>query len=334
MSEREYGLAREKARIVGCDPLLVPDWAQMQVMPPMDAGTTSLPVDNTHAPAFQEGRSLLLWESYDYCEVCAISSIGEGTVAISATTQSYTDAVAIPLRTCTFAQAFEGERIAAHYNTARAHFLATATENMIDSTAVAYPTYLGDSLVTSPRETIRSAADGVSREHERFDSKLGGLANYALHTQSRIAMSLAITAQTAQERINLRTFLATVCGRWLAFWLPSWNADFVLTKDIVAGDSYIQIAAVDFANTYGIGTDVTLITTAGYFTPMRITSVVVDGNNERLYSAGAFSGGLAMANVDRVCKLTRSRFDADRIELQYLPGLAMTAVVPTQEVPT
>jgi hypothetical protein len=333
MSEREYGLAREKARKVGGDPLLVPDWSQMQSMPPMSAGTVSIPVDSSHASAYKSGGSLMLWEAFDYCEVCVIQAVNSGTLTITATTKAYTVAEAVPLRTCTFAQPFECDRPAAHYALPKALFLATATESMVDASAVAYADYRGYPLVTSPREKIGSVSDNTSRDIERFDSRLGGIVNYPLHATARTAMQLSITAQTLQERINLRTFLATTRGRWKAFWLPSWNVDFELTQDIAAGDSHIQIAGIGFVANYGIGTDIAVITNAGVCVPMRITNVVVDGANERLYSTSAFSGSLARSAVDRVCKLTLSRFDVDRLELQYLPGLAMTAVVPTQEVP-
>jgi hypothetical protein len=334
LDEATYGLAREKARLVGGDPLYVPDWPRLVEIPAISASTVSLPVDASHISALNVDASVLIWESNTKYEVCTITGIGEGTISISATTQGYDYPTVVPLREGTFAQAFTSTRRAGHDVEAQAVFTITVTEDMTDADAVAYPTYLSASLVLTPRELIHSVEDVTDREVERFDGKITGIVNYPLYSEATTAMSVALTAQTLQEAINLRTFLVAMRGRWKSFWLPSGNPDFTLTKDIEGGDDYIQVADVDFANTYGLGTDVTVLSLAGGAASIRVTSVTTEvEGSERLHFSGAMSGGLPMALVDKVCKLTLSRFDADRIELQYKPGLALTVVVPTQEVP-
>lgn len=335
MDEQEYGIAREKARKIGSNAAFVPEWQHLTTIPTISAGTVSIPVNAAHVLSYHVGGSLLIWESYTKCEVCTISVLGIGTITISATTQGYTNPTVAPLRVGTIAQHFEGKRPPKKYNEANITFEITSTEDMsTDTSAVHYPTYLGDYLVTSPREEINGLVDTTTREAETFDAKIGPIANYPLQSASRTAMSLALTAQTAQELINLRCFLATVCGRWKQFWLPSWNADFALTADLDYGADYIQIAAVGFVANYGIGTDVVVIDTAGNFYPLRVTSVTTEvAGSERLHFAGTVPVDLFASFVYKVCKLTLSRLDADRIELQYYPGLVATVAIPTQEVP-
>ena len=334
MSEAVYGLARQKARLVGGDPLFVPDWPHHVDIPAISISTVSLPVDALHISALKVDASVLIWESNTKYEVCTITGIGEGTISISATTQGYTYPTVVPLREGTFYQAFTSTRRAGHDVEAKAIFIITETEDMTDADAVAYPTYLSNPVVVTPRELIHSAEDVIDRESERFDGKITGIVNYPLYSEATTAMSVALTAQTLQDEINLRTFLVAMRGRWKSFWLPSGNADFTLTKDIEGGDDYIQIAEVDFEDTYGLGTDVVVLTLAGGIIAIRVTSVTTEvEGSERLHFAGAISGSTPMSAVDKMCKLTLSRFDADRIELQYLPGLALTAVVPTQEIP-
>ena len=334
MGAQEYGLAREKARLIGGDPMLVPDWHCLVDIPGLSAGTVSIPIDASHAPAYKLGGSLLLWDAYDHCEACTISAIGSGTITISATVNSYSRPTVAPLRVGTFAQPFSGKRPPAHYNTAQVVFVVTATESMIDSGATAYQTYAGKPLVTSMREEINADEDKLARELDTLDSKIGPLVNFPLRNAATLGMNLSITAQTAAELINLRSFLASLRGRWQSFWLPSWNADFVMTASIAPGNDYVQVAAVDFVNTYGIGAHIVVITTVGGFTPLQITSVSTEvAGSERLHFAGAFSGALDLAYVDRVCLLTLSRLDSDLVEFQYLPGLAVTVVAPTVEVP-
>lgn len=333
LSEQEYGLACQKRRLVGGDPLFVPYWPAMTQIPTISAGTVSLPVDATHVPAYKVGGSLLLWTSNTQFEVCTISQIGVGTVTISPTTSAHTRPDVVPLRVGTFAQALAGNRPTAHYDEAQALFLVTATEDLIDASAVLYAEYANYPLITAQREDIRAIEDTIDREVEQLDSKIGPVANYAVRSYATAEMSISITAQTAQEYINLRTLLASLRGRWKAFWLPSWNHDLVLTKSIVAGDDFIEVDAVGFASTYGVGTHVAVITLTGGFLPLQVTSVTVASGKERLHFGDTFRSNIAASAVDRVCKLTLSRLDADRVELQYMPGLATKVVIPTQEVP-
>lgn len=334
-SAREYGLAREKARLVGGDPLYVPEWQHLTDIPGISAGTVSIPVNAAHIPAYKVGGSLLLWEDYDHFEVCSISAIGSGTISISATVNNYDYLTVAPLREGTFAQPFTGKRPPAHYNTAQAVFVVTATEDMFDASATPYLAYKGKALVTSSREGINDLEDTMARELDVLDSKTGPLINYPKRSDATLGMSVAITAQTAAELLNLRSFLATLRGRWKSFWLPSWNHDLEITANIVAGNNYVQVSAIDFANTYGIGSHLVVVTKTGGFIAWQVASVSTEvAGSERLhFTGGVFSGGLDMALVDRVCLLTLSRLDADRIELQYLPGLAVTVAVPTVEVP-
>jgi hypothetical protein len=334
MDEQTYGRARQKAAKVGGDELYVPDWPRLAEMPlSVPAGTVSLLVDTAHAPSYHVGGSLLLMESAGRFEVCTIAAKGTGVITVAApVTQSYTRPTVVPLRVGTFAQPFEGKRPPAHYNTISAVFNVVVTEDMTDASAEAYPAYLGYPVVDNPRETIKDVSDKVEREVDTFDSKTGPIANYALKSAPTTAMSLSITTTDLQDMINVRSFLASVRGRWKAFWLPSWNADFTLTKDISPGDSFIQIEAIGFAATYAVGTDVALITASGFALAIRVTSVTTSAGNELLHFAGAFGSGLSKDIVYKACKLTLSRLDADRVEIQYMPGLAAKVVVPTQEV--
>jgi len=332
--EGTYGLAREKRRIVGGSQLYVPDWPRMATIPAVNAGTVTLPVDTAHASSFKVGGAVLVIESTTLYEVHTVSDIGDGTITVSALTHSYSRPLVVPLRVGTFVQPLAGTRYASHYVTAHALFKITATEDMIDATATVLPTYLNWPVILSARELINSSEDSVDRVVETLDSATGGLANYSLYSYAQTSMSVALTAQTSQQAIDLRSLLATLCGRWKAFWLPSNNADFTLTKDIADGEDFVQVAAVGFAASYGLGTDIGILTKVGGIIGLRITSVTTEiPGNERLhFTSGAFAGNLAISLVDKVCTLTPSRLDADRIELQYKPGLVLTVVVPTQEV--
>jgi hypothetical protein len=334
-TETDYALACAKMRLIGENELYVPEWPRIQTIPPVNSGTVTLPFDAAHTPSIKVNGHVLIVETNSLFEVCTVASVGEGTIGVSALANSYTRAVVVPLRVTTFVQPFTGTRASGHYVTAKASFTVTETESGVDATATALPTYLAKPLLLLARELINGSEDTVEREVEVFDSQTGGIINYAIRSFACTGMQLAITAQTQQEQINARSLFASLRGKWKAFWLPSNNADFVLTKALVAGEDFIQIVDVDFVANYGLNTDVAVLLTSGTAIPFRVASVTTEvAGSERLhFASGVLASDVALALVDKVCKLTYSRLDADRIELQYLPGLSFTVVVPTQEIP-
>jgi hypothetical protein len=145
---------------------------------------------------------------------------------------------------------------------------------------------------------------------------------------------LAWTVQSAADLWALRVFLHTRKGQQKRFWTLSWNQDVTVTKDIVPGDGFLQIAAIGFATKYPLNTDIGIVTSTGAFVGIRVTSVTTVGGNEKLNFAGSFSGGtVPISSIAASCKMTLTRFASDRIEIQHLPGRQATIAVATVEVP-
>jgi hypothetical protein len=330
----DYGVARELARTIGGDPMYVPDWSVATVVPTISAGTVSLPIDVTYAPAYYSGFALVWAGDFSY-EVVSVTGYGTGTIAISATVNGYTNPEIVPLRLATFDQEFDGNLGAHHYTEASAAFTATATEDLaLASGGLSYPTYLGDPVVTDPVELINSVKEGTAREVETLDSKTGPLYKYPLFATPTRSGVLAWTLLTATALWALRVWLHTRRGRCKQFWTSSWNADVTITKDIVAGDTYIQIASIEFAAKYPIPTDLAIVGADGGMIQLRISSVATaGGENERLYFGGTWAGATLPHQGLITSKLTLSRLASDRIDIQHLPGRQATVVVATTEVP-
>jgi hypothetical protein len=245
MDDEDYGVARELARVVGGDPVFVPDWPNATQVPTIGASTVSLPVDVTIAPAYRvDGSALVFGSNSDY-EVVTVESIGSGTIGISATTAGYTTPWIVPLRMATFTQEFSGDRGPQDYTIASANCLAIDTEDLLAASGgLSFPTYLGDSVVTDPVEIINSAKESNIREVAPVDSKTGPLYQYPVYATPNQSAVLAWTAQNAAAVWAIRVWLHTRRGRWKRFWTSSWNADVTVTKDIAAGDTAIQVADI------------------------------------------------------------------------------------------
>jgi len=336
LDDADYGAARELARAVGCGNVLVPDWTVGTQIPTVSVGTVTLPVDTTHATAYRQGGSALVWVSNMSYEVVEVQAIGVGTITVSALVATRVAPWVLPLRLAWFDAEFSGERGPHFYTEADAVFLSVDTEDLsAASGGLSFPTYLGAPVVTDPIEMINGATEQNQRESEVVDPGIGALYKYPVFATPNQAASLAWTVQSASDLWALRVWLHTRKGRWKQFWSSSWNADVTVTKDIVPGDGSIQVADIDFATKYPLPTDLAVVGTDGTFVCLRITSVSAGpSGHELLNFQGAFSGTTwALADIAKTCKLTLSRLDSDRVEIQHLPGRQATVVVATKEVP-
>jgi hypothetical protein len=337
LEDIDYAAARELARVVGGDPVYVPDWPNATQIPTIGAATVTLPVTTTHAPAYRQGGFALVWGSNASYEVVSVTSVvngGLGTISISATVAGYTLPWVAPLRVGTFSQDFTGDRGPHTYSQASAAFLCVDTEDLLSMGSDLYPSYLGYPLVTDPIEVINSISEHNVREVEELDSRTGPIYKYPIYATPNQSAVLAWTAQNAADLWELRVWLHTLRGRWKRFWTSSWNGDVVLTKDIAPGDNSLQVAAMGFATEYPLPMDLAVMNEAtGVFVPLRIVSVATSGANELLYWSGSWSGSTWPMAALKVSKLTLSRLDSDRIEIQHLPGRQATIVAATKEVP-
>jgi len=343
LDDVDYGAARELARTVGGDPVFVPDWPNATQIPTISASTVSLPIDVTYAPAYRVGGSVLVWGSNASYEVVTVSGLGSGIISISATSSGYTKPWIIPLRVGTFMQEFTGERGPHDYTEAEAVFDCVDTEDLLAADGgLVYPVYLNDSLITDQVEIINDARETNIREVETLDSQTGPIHRYHIYATPNQAAKLAWTAQNAVTLWEIRVWLHTRRGEWKQFWTSSWNGDAVVVADIHQGDSTVQIGAIGFATKYTLPTDIVITHVNGDLICGRVVSVSSGGAGiEVLHLTGVtwYKGPghteitFAVADIVSTCKLSLSRLDSDRIEIQHLPGRQATIAVATKEVP-
>jgi hypothetical protein len=236
----------------------------------------------------------------------------------------------------TFAQEFSGKRGAHLYTEAQAVFEIVAGEDLADASGgrVFGAAYFGDVVVTDPVEILNDVTEHNQREVDVLDSKTGPISKYALFATPNQSAVLAWTALDAMELWGLRVWLHTRKGRWKQFWASSWAADLVITRDVGSSDTTIEISAVGFSSEYVTPADFAIQTVDGSVYPFRATGASIEGGGRELLAI-AFPIGTAIAasSIAKVSKLTLSRFNSDRIEIQHLPGRQATISGVIAEVP-
>ena len=335
LDDFDYGAARELARTVGGDPVFVPDWTVATQVPTIGAATVSLPVDVTRAPAYRVGGSALVFSGNSSYEVVTISALGTGTITVSATASGYAAPWVVPLRVGTFTQEFSGDRGPHAYTEGSAVFECIDTEDLSGvGGGIGYPPYLGDQVITEPTEIINGVKETNIREVEPVDSKTGPIYKYPIYASPNQASVLAWECLDATAVWNRRLWLHSRRGRWKQFWVSSWNADVVITRDISGGDASIEIAAIGFASKYPTPTDLAIVATDGGMWLVRVTGATSGSTGHELLTLSAsFTGSADLAVISKTCKLTLSRLGSDRIDIQHLPGRQATVVAATKEIP-
>lgn len=335
LGDADYGAARELARTVGGDSVLVPDWPNDAQVPSFSAGTASLPVDATFAPAYLSGAAALIWDSNARYEAVTVSGAGTGTISISAATMDHVNPSIVPLRLGTFTKAFDGERGPYDFSNAEAEFRCIYTEDLSTvSGGPGYPTYRGDQVITDPVEIINGAKESNVREVETVDSQVGPLYNYPIFATPNQSAVLGWTARNASDLWSRRAWLHSKKGKWKQFWVLSWNNDVQIAADIAGGDGTIRIVDIGFASKYPNPTDLAIVAPDGGMWFVRVTGATPFGTGfESLTLSAPFVGSVSLANISKTCKMTLSRLDSDRIDIQHLPGRQATIVAATKEVP-
>lgn len=332
-----YAAAVETCRNNSVGFLDVPEWNSMSEIPSTSAGTVSLPVDVSKAPAYVVNGKLLIWESNQNYEVCTVQGFGTGTVIISATTSNHGRATVCPLRSALFSENLASDRTPTDsFVKCQASFEVPITEDLTPTygSGISYPDYLGSPVVAVRVEILSGAREDVSRELTTLDSRTGAVVRWPIYATPNRNGVLAWYCENATEVWNLRRWLHTRKGQQKNFWAPSWNNDVTVTRDITGGDTTIEIAACAFASTYTFPVDIGILDGAGGGWFVRVTGCHAGGTGKELLELSVpFVGDVGLGAMDSVSRLTLSRFASDRIEIHHLPGQAATVAVPIVEDP-
>lgn len=336
-TDAQLARARELAKSIGGEQIYLPVWTEFSRVGSIGAHTENLAIDTTVA-SYAENGYALVWQDDETWEVVEIATVADDEVTFTPwIVNAYSDAFVMPVRVVTLPQ--EPDVTHGGYGdlSMSARFEAVDAEYLFDEAdPTGYGVYLSYPVVLSAPELVSgSVRDQYGRELDVIDSGTGLVSRLPLRQHAFQTSTVSWCALDKTTQRNLRVWLHKRRGRQKAFWLPSFNHDVVVVKEISPGDTFIQIAAVGFAAVYSLPVDVVVLTKVGGYVAIRVTAVTTDGptGTERLQFAGAFGGGIALANIAQTCKLTLCRFDSDRIELQHAVGGDTTVAVPVIEVP-
>jgi hypothetical protein len=210
------------------------------------------------------------------------------------------------------------------------------TEDLSGQTGLEFPTYRTYPLIDRPAVMVGDTREQFEREVEVLDSGTGLLTKTPTFSQAIQISTLAWSVLTCDALWDLRVWLHSRKGRWKCFWVPSWNADLTITRAIAANDTTIEIADINYSAHYPSTADFAIITLDEGAHCFRVTDCDPGTTGHQILTIDTpMTESIALNTIGKTCRIVRSRFDADRVEIQHSPhtGEQATVAIPIVQVP-
>ncbi|MEM8493218.1 MAG: hypothetical protein AAF756_20565 [Pseudomonadota bacterium] len=302
----------------------VPDWTQSESVASITAGSgVSIPVDLSVATY---GDSALIWESQTKYEVVSVT-IGSPETSVTAdVTDSYTDALIMPVWRGDAPEGLSVDRQPAHINNAA---VSCVLSDDFDISASSYPQYRSIDVMTD-RPIVSS---GSFSETEAFPvSSLGSAVGDTSYLRQRDVIDFTFQMRwhvfTKPDLYSLRQWLHARKGRQKGFWLST-NA-----KDLeVSSISGTTVTVFNDILARPSGYDIEVLS-GGTKYYRQVTGAVAGSDvGGRPTADLTVDSSLPVSTAERCSYLICSRFDTDRIELTHQAQEGTICAVPCREIP-
>jgi hypothetical protein len=313
----------------------VPDWTKSIHAGPVSAGASVSITMTTAGLGLVAGGSVVLWSGMSDFEVCTIESVSAGALVLEFVATA---------RNATIYRADQAHA-AVELAISRPAGPLQRGDIVFESPAVdvhaatTYAQYRGhDVLPVVPRVGNGALAEDIAWPVEKFDTGTGLVSTSAMRDLPDDRFMMRWHVFSAAEIAELRAWVASRYGRWLAFWQSTWQRDLVAAADIAAVSTTLRVFSPAGAASLGrTAFDLEIQTPGGVFL-RRVTNAgagpAVSGRPTfDLTIDSALGVAVTAAAFGRISYLRCARFNADRIELLHRPGEGLAVIVPCIEVP-
>lgn len=313
----------------------VPDWPLRIYSGAVSAGSSVSLAVTTAGLGLAAGKKVVLFSSPMDYEVCTIESVAPSALVLEfvATGRAATNIYRVDGAHAAVELVFA--RPAGPLQAASIVFEAAAVEQDASSS---YATYRGhDVLPLVPEVGSGTLAEALAWPNEVFDNATGLVSTVRKRDLPDAKLTMRWYAVTPAEIASMRAWISSRYGRWLAFWLSSWQKDFVAAADLGASATVLRVFAPDGVIALG-QTSFDLEIKAASVYLRRVTAVsagpTVSGRPTLDLTIDiALGTAIAAAAFGRISYLRCVRFDADRIEFLHKAGEGIAVAVPCIEVP-
>lgn len=330
LNKREFARASMYVEKWAANVFMLGLWYEQTNVGTLTALDTTIVFDTSDAD-YRDGGFALVWEDSDTYEAVEIDTVAGGQLNLSGSlVNSYSNAIVMPLRRGRLLdRVLELTRDGTVYATSNMTF--TLLDGIdLSAGATPYTTHSTYEVMEDRPVAFDSLSTSVFWPQYVLDN--GTNEPYADTTRSKGFMghTATWTSQAGTDMYALREWLHSIKGRWKSFWMPSYNADLVLTADIGSADTTITITHIDFTTLYTTA-DIMILLNDGTRYYRAVTASVDNGTTETL-TISALGANVAAADVDMISIMRLSRFDADRQEFIHYTNGQSQITIPVVQV--
>ncbi len=327
LTVEEYAAAQ--ALIRQNQDFLFPDWALSVSIGFIPAGVAeSIPYNLPYA-GLDIGDQILIWESSSKYEAVEILDTDSADTYIGDISRDYENARLIPLFTARLPNGLEVSKRAGNNILVSVNFEISKDK---DVGPISLPQYRGIDVITDcPVIASENFSEPISWPVDTFDSEVADPVYTTARGMYSYRRMLRWHVRTREALYSLKQLVYSRKGRQRAFWAPSFSRDFRLVQDIGASDTEILVyppagildLGVDSFNIEINGIYLRQVTNyqTTYFLGQPVIRFFLDSSLGQAISLGA-----------RVSMLYLMRFDADRVEFEYVGRVGVSVAIPIIEI--
>ncbi|WGH15558.1 putative virion structural protein [Pseudomonas phage PA_LZ03] len=309
----------------------IPVWAELTRVGPLAQGITEILVDTTAAD-YRSDDIIIIWQDDVKNSAVEIGAVLPDRVQLKLPLdRSYLDAYVAPLRFARTPSGVQFRRSNRDITIASTEFLVTANKDLGGS--IGLPQYRGKDVLTDRTVLVGDLNERISRSIDQMDNGSGPVSVDIKNSWVDSAKSITFDLLDRQERWRARRWLHSLRGKQKAFWLPTWNPDFILLEDVGSTGAALTVRPVGYPLYYGVK-DIMIQLKNGTQVFSRVLSGATDPNGNEILSLEAPVGvGFTVQEVEFICFLSHVRLNSDRIDIRHdYAGRAVTSI-PVVETP-
>jgi hypothetical protein len=140
------------------------------------------------------------------------------------------------------------------------------------------------------------------------------------------------------QATQLEQFFDRMKGRRGAFYVPTWESDFVLAASATSGSSAFIASGTALFDDFGttdyaaVNEGVAVCLTNGTILYRRITGITASGSDSRVAVDSAWGVALSSATVARISRMVLSRFASDDMTTSWRTPLSASSRLSFQQV--
>jgi len=319
-------------------PFVVPWWPDAQrLAAPLASGSTAILLDPS-TRLFAGNGLAVIWKSPTANEIVSVSSVLSDRITLAApTVNSWTanETIVLPAFLGRLGTSVDFSRFASGGVLADLKFSGEAGQ--IAPSGSWTPTqYRGlDVLEVAP-----NFANAIKRTSSRslivLDAKTGDVTVETKSASPIAATSIEWFLADRASIANFRDFLDRRKGRLVPFFAPSWDADLVLARDVLATDSTIRVQANGYSALLFPSVsrrDLAFLAVTGSRVYARVSNAVNNGDGTETLTLSAPIGTAFTASATQVSILELVRLGSDDLDLSWSSSTFSESSLPIVGVP-